>query len=327
MISQKRLCFGLLLVISLVFGVCLPRANAQAKPALSTSHSIQPFLGRWDLTIKTPGLERPSWLELSERGGEIEGLMVGFWAHATPPSKIQIKDGEIEFLPPHDVGYDDSTVFKGKLAGGQLEGTVTSPKGVVWQWTGRRAPALARKSAAKWGKPIRLFNGKNLAGWRFLDPSRAKIWSVENGTLVKNGNGSELVTTATNFEDFKLHVEFNCGVMANSGVYLRGRYEVQIETDSAGESPNRQMGSIYGFLAPEPPLARTPNVWQTYDITLIGRTLTVVHDGLTAINHREIPGITGGALDSHEGLPGPIYLQGSEAGRVAFRNIVLTPAE
>jgi hypothetical protein len=115
--------------------------------------------------------------------------------------------------------------------------------------------------------------------------------------------------------------------MANSGVYLRGRYEVQIETNSAQEPPNRRLGSIYGYIAPKPPLPATPNVWQTYDITLVGRTVTIVHNGRTIIDHREIAGVTGGALDTDEGSPGPIYLQGAEDGRVAFRNIVITPAE
>jgi hypothetical protein len=69
-----------------------------------------------------------------------------------------------------------------------------------------------------------------------------------------------------------------------------------------------------------------PDKWQSFDITLIGRMVTVVANGKTIISNQEIPGITGGALDSKEGEPGPIYLQGDH-GPVAYRNIVLTPAE
>lgn len=326
MIKHGKLCFVLLLAALLTPCLSPERTDAQAMHSPSESNSIRPYLGRWDLTVKTPSQIRPSWIELSEQGGRLEGLVVGFWAHATPTGKVEFRDGEIEFTAPKGVGFDDGTVLQGKLVGGRLIGTAKSPKGVVWRWTGRRAPALAQKSVSKWGKPIRMFNGKNFSGWRFLDPSKAGVWKVEDGTLVKNGNGSEIVSIPK-FKNFKLHVEYNCGPMANSGVFLRGRYEVQIETDSASDPPNRRMGAVYGFLAPNPPLPRTPNVWQTYDITLVGRTLTVVHDGQTVINHREIPGITGGALDSNEGQPGPIYLQGSERGRVAFRNIIITPAE
>jgi hypothetical protein len=128
------------------------------------------------------------------------------------------------------------------------------------------------------------------------------------------------------FEDFKLHIEFMCAPGSNSGVYLRGRYEVQIEDDPDPEPANWRTGSIYGFLAPSPPAPRKPAEWHAFDLTLIGRRVTVVLDGRTIVADQEIPGITGGALDSHEALPGPIYLQGSEQGRVSFRNIVVRRA-
>jgi len=173
---------------------------------------------------------------------------------------------------------------------------------------------------------VQLFNGKDLAGWREDKPGPSPAWKVENGVLISPGNGPELISR-TSFQDFKLHIEFNCGRNANSGVYLRGRYEVQIEDNSMQEPPSHHTGGVYGFLAPTPELPRRPGVWQSFDITLIGRTITVVQNGHTIIDQKEIPGITGGALDSHEGLPGPIYLQGSEDGHVSFRNIVVTPAK
>jgi hypothetical protein len=149
-------------------------------------------------------------------------------------------------------------------------------------------------------------------------------WTVQDGTLVSPGNGPELIS-GTGVQDFKLHIEFNCGKNSNSGVYLRGRYEVQIETESEAEPPSHHTGGVYGFIAPSPELPRQADVWQTFDITMIGRRVTVVQNGKTIIDRQEIPGITGGALNSREGLAGPIYLQGSEKGHVAFRNIVLTP--
>lgn len=144
--------------------------------------------------------------------------------------------------------------------------------------------------------------------------------------MVSPGNGPEIISDRK-FGDFKLHVEFNCGKNSNSGVYLRGRYEVQIETESESEPPSHHTGGVYGFLAPTPELPRTPDKWQTFDITLIGRHVTVVQNGTTIIDDKEIPGLTGGALDSREGLPGPVYLQGSEKGHVQFRRITITPAK
>ena len=177
-------------------------------------------------------------------------------------------------------------------------------------------------SAADW---VSLFNGKDLSGWKMDKPGPPE-WTVQNGTLVSPGNGPELVSEAK-FQNFKLHVEFNCGVNSNSGIYLRGRYEVQIETESESEPPSHHTGGVYGFLAPTPEQPRAPDTWQTFDITLIGRRVTAIQNGKTIIDNQEIPGITGGAVDSREESPGPIYLQGSEKGHVAFRNMVITPAK
>ena len=325
--NHRWLRLALLLTILLPLGGYSGGWKSQTGTSPSASGAIEPFLGRWDLTIKTPRGELPSWIEVSEEQGQPKVLMVGVSDHATPLAKVELKQGQLEFLSPKgEEGFAEDTLFKGKLADGQLVGTTSSARGASWRWTGQRAPSLKREGVPKWGKPITLFNGKDFAGWRFSDPRRASSWTVEDGTLVSNGNGPEIITTSK-FEDFKLHVEFNCGPKSNSGVYLRGRYEVQIETDSAEEPPSHHTGGVYGFIAPTPEQPRTSGVWQTFDITLVGRTVTVVQDGQTIIDHQEIPGITGGALDSHEGLPGPIYLQGSEEGRVAFRNIVITPAE
>lgn len=301
--------------------------NSQAGAPSSPSAAIKPFLGRWDLSLKAEKGELPSWIEVSEEHGHLKVVMVGVTDHATELKKVDFKDGEISFLSPKgEEGFNEDTLFTGRLTGGQLVGTTSSPNGTSWHWTGRRAPTLKRNVAPKWGKPITLFNGKDFNGWRFSETGLAPHWTVEDGTLVNHGNGADIITTSK-FEDFKLHLEFECGPKSNSGVYLRGRYEVQIETDSAAEPPSHHTGGVYGFLAPMPELPRKAGVWQSFDITFVGRTVTIVQNGQTVIDRREIPGITGGALDSHEESPGPIYLQGSEAGRVAFRNIEITAAE
>jgi hypothetical protein len=325
--KTRVLCCAVLLVALGPLEAYPGSRNTHAGPSPNAAEATQEFLGRWDLSLKTPKGELPSWIEVSEEQGRLKVVMVGVSDHATELKKVDFKNGEIEFLSPkEEEGFSEDTLFKGKLAGGQLVGTASTPNGTSWPWTGRRAPTLGRNAAPKWGKPVTLFNGKDFSGWRFSDASGAKSWTVEDGTLVNHGPGADIITTAK-FGDFKLHLEFECGPMSNSGVYLRGRYEVQIETDSAEEPPSHHTGGVYGFLAPTPELPRKAGIWQSLDITLVGRTVTVVQNGKTVIDHKEIPGITGGALDSHEELPGPIYLQGSEKGRVAFRNIVITPAE
>ena len=298
--------------------------SEQHSSAETTTVSAQSFLGRWDLTLKTPSREYPSWLEITQESGQLKALLVSRWGHARPLPKIELSNGQITFVSPKDEeDRKDDMVFVGTLSGQKLSGTTSGQDGTPWQWTGERAPDLKRRAEPTWGKPTSLFNGKDLSGWRPSDPNATATWKVENGTLVSPGHGPDLITDAR-FEDFKLHVEFNCAPKSNSGVYLRGRYEVQIEDDPVPEGPTMRTGSVYGFLAASPEQPRRPGEWQTYDITLVGRVVTVVQNGQTIIDKQEIPGITGGALDSHEGLPGPIYLQGSEDGHVAFRNITIT---
>ena len=289
--------------------------------------ATQPYLGRWDLTLHTPARDYSSWLDIEQQGGALQVRMVGRWGHARWLPRAAIANGRISFLSPREeegrAEADGDMAFEGERLGDELIGTTGGPKGEIWTWRAERAPAMRRAQILRRGDPIRLFNGKDIAGW-IMGNAAAKPWRVTDGTLVSSGGGADLQTVAA-FSDFSLHVEFNCAPGSNSGVYLRGRYEVQIEDDAVPEGPNERTGSIYGFIAPAVPASRTPGVWHAYDITLLGRRVTVILDGTVLIDNEEIPGITGGALDSHEGLPGPILLQGSEMGQVAYRNIVLTP--
>jgi hypothetical protein len=324
--SQRQMKRGGLALVSLILMLLMfsLRGYSESKPA--DTPSAQSFLGRWDLTLKTPQREYPSWLEITQEDGIFKARMVSRWGHARPLPKIEISHARIMFVSPkEEEERKDDMIFEGKLSGKILVGTTTGPDGTPWQWTGERAPSLKRKNPPNWGKPTQLFNGKDLSGWKMSEPNPKVSWTIENGTLVSPGRGPELISDAK-FEDFKLHIEFNCGPGANSGIYLRGRYELQIEDDPEPEAPTMRTGGVYGFLAPSPEQPRRPGEWQTYDITLIGRVVTVAQNGKTIIDRQEIPGITGGALDSHEGLPGPIYLQGSEAGHASFRNITITPA-
>jgi hypothetical protein len=309
---------------SLCICVCIAGTFASMVSAESPENGL---LGRWDLTITSPKGELPSWIEISNEEGNPKLVMVGVTDHATPLQKFEIKNTEIQFVSPKgEEGFPNDMLFKGTLAGQKLEGTVSDSVGDSWHWTGVRAPRLLRQGATQWEAPIKLFNGKDLNGWHLLDHTKAGTWKVENGMLVSTGRGTELISDSK-FEDFKLHVEFKCGPSSNSGVFLRGRYEVQVETDSIAEPNSHHTGGVYGFLDPTPEQPRKADIWQTFDITFEGRKITVVQNGVTIIDNREIPGITGGALDSHEALPGPIYLQGTEEGTVVYKSIILTPGK
>jgi hypothetical protein len=272
-------------------------ANSKDKKSEKDSASAEAFLGRWDLTLKAPDREYPSWLEVSLDGGQLKAQMVGRWGNARPLPRVEISNGTLTFVSPKEEESSKSDmVFEAKLVGKGLAGTVNGQNDGTWTWTGERAASLKKSGTPKWGKPVELFNGKDLTGWKLDKENPALTWKVEDGTLVSPGHGPELINTSQ-FGDFKLHIEFNCGPGANSGIYLRGRYEVQVETDSVEEPSSHHTGGVYGFLAPVPEPPRKPGEWQSFDITLIGHVVGSL-GRLTEHLPSELPGLP----DWHEEL-------------------------
>jgi len=296
--------------------------------------SLDDFTGRWDLTVQTADGSHPSWLEANKDGEGLSGRFVGRVGHARPVSDITVEGSTLRFtLPKQYEEMDSDLSFTAELANGSLSGTTNAnaPAGTELSWTGVRAPELPARESVEWGKTRALFNGEDLSGWRLMDPAQDQFWKVVDGILVNDvkdegdvGEGTGLITEET-FGDFKLHLEFKYPKGSNSGIYLRGRYEVQIQDDYGKEPGNRYMPGVYGFLTPTENAARKAGEWQTMDITLVGRHVTVALNGTVVIDQQEIPGPTGGALESNEGDPGPLFIQGDH-GPIQFRKVEITPA-
>jgi hypothetical protein len=284
-----------------------------------------PLLGRWDLTVEAQDGSYPSWLEVRLRTEtELMGRFVGRFGSSRHVTRLTYDAGRLEFeIPVQYERQSDDLRFEGTLAGDVLEGTTTDQDGGTLRWTGRRAPALRPGSAPVWAEPVALFNGRDLSGWRGRNAAQTDCWRVASGVLSATPPCVDLVTERT-FDDFMLHAELRYPQGSNSGVYLRGRYEVQIQDDAGKALDPLRMGGVYGFLAPAVDAARMAGEWQSLDVTLIGRRVTVTLNGVTIIENREIPGITGGALDSDEAAAGPLMLQGDH-GPIEFRSITLTP--
>lgn len=291
-------------------------------------HAIQQppppaVIGRWDISIEGSSGSYPSWLEVRRSGNRtLVGQFVGQTGSARPISRLEFANNLLKFsIPPQWEEGDNDLRFEARLENDRLSGWMTTAAGARLRWTAARAPTLRRTVEPTWGTPIPLFNARDLTGWQAIGTNN---WTVIGGVLTNTKAGGNLVTQQR-FTDFKLHVEFRYPPGGNSGIYLRGRHEVQIEDNPGPEPASDHLGGIYGFLEPNEKVARKPGEWQTFDITLVGRLVTVVLNGKAIIDRRPIPGITGGALDSDEGAPGPLMLQGDH-GPVEFRNIILTPA-
>jgi Domain of Unknown Function (DUF1080) len=305
----------------LLLAITLPPTSMTESASVAVNEKM---MGRWDISISTPEGTKPSWLEIEHSGRDATiGRFVGVVGSARPISVIGASGDSLSFTIPHQWENGDGDLsVRGRVQGDGLVGSMTFPDEKTYSWTAVRAPRLERHSTPSWGAPIKLLHANDLGGWHPSGPTNQ--WTVTNGVLSSPRSGSNLITDRA-FGDFKLHVEFMYPKESNSGVYLRGRHEVQIQDDYGNDPWNDRFSAIYGFISPTRIAAKPAGQWNSYDITLVGRMVTVVANGEQVICNQEIPGITGGALDSNEGAPGPIFLQGDH-GPVQYRNIVITPA-
>lgn len=290
--------------------------------------AANPFVGDWALTTEDGGAV---WLGVEEKAGQLAAALMWKAGFVREAQKTELRDGRL-FI---EAGRGGNTVdrFVAAIEGGTLTLRQQTPS--VMQATGKRqpplppAPDLAR---VRWGTPVKLFNGKDLSGWRLTDPSPKNGWSVEDGVLINRtpdrratppvhyGN----LRTEREFEDFKLTLDFRVPPAGNSGIYLRGIYEVQLSPRGEGEPDTRSAGAIFSRIAPSSDAARPAGEWQSCAVTLVDRHVTVVLNGVTVIRNQPLRGCTGGALWSDVQRPGPIYLQGDHTD-VEFRNVVLRP--
>ena len=266
-------------------------------------------------------------MELTDNGGKIEGRIQPRGGAWHPIADAHMESGKLIVAVRATIrNWELTSPSSDKLTGIEKHGDADGPK-----LAGVKAPSLDRPMPKKWTKPRPLFDGKDLKGWEPIGNVENNKWVARNGELVNDnpevpgqrGHGAANIMTTEKFQDFKLHIEVNCPEGGNSGIYLRGRYEVQVGTEG-GKLPSHEMGAIYSWYPPPQGSENGLGKWTTFDVTLVGRHVTVLRDGKMYHDNVEIPGPTGGALDSNEAEPGPFYLQGDHHGVIAYRNITIS---
>jgi len=288
------------------------------------------FNGRWDILVTDEPRARAWWMEISGAGTpEIKGKFIGFpGGDLNDIPQPAIQDGWLHFgfdYKDPKTGKPMHREYQAKYREHRLFGAMRASDGETLQWVAKRAPEITEKDDGTWrdGTPVELFNHKDLSGWRGLIPNLPLGWKAQDGIMANTAGANNLVSDAT-FWNFKLHVEYRVGEHSNSGIGLRGRYEVQILEDY-GKPPNlHSNGALYSRIAPSVNASKPAGEWQAYDIRLVGREVTVVLNDKKVIDKQEIEGLTAIAASPDESKPGPILLQGDH-GPVEFRNIVLTP--
>jgi hypothetical protein len=310
-----------MLTVSLILAGALA---AQEPPKMPAGDG---YVGRWNVRITdAEDTFASGGFQIAKNDGALSAGVVWRWGSYLRAKSVQMKDGTLVVVREETAGKPDT--FEMRLEGDTLKGKVTYPDGKVHHFEGKRAPLLLSTKAPAWDAPVTMFDGKTLAGWKLRDVKKKNGWAVVNGELaVVNPKDNADLVSERSFQDMKLHIEFNVEPKSNSGVYLRGRYEVQIldNPDPKTALDSHGCGGVYSRIAPKVVAAKPAGEWQTYDITFVGRQITVVLNGTTIVDG-VVEGITGGALNPFEGEPGPLMLQGDH-GKVRFRNVVVTPAK
>lgn len=281
-----------------------------------------PAAGRWDLVASSGSSSHPMWLEVTA-DPTLGGRLQGGWGHALPLQGVRFDGKVLSFPMPSEQPVTNPSRFTARINGDALTGEIVTPSGAITHITGSRAPSLARTYTPEWDAPIDLL-ADGLSGWEPRGGGKSG-WSYVGGILTNTPPSVDLLSKQR-FVDFRLEIEARLPPKGNSGIYLRGRHEVQVQDDYGKPPCNRCNGGVYGQLTPTSNPATPAGEWQRYEITFVGRRLTVVLNGVAIIDRQEVPGITGGAIDSNEAAPGPLMLQGDHSG-VEYRHIRIYPAK
>ena len=249
--------------------------------------------------------------------------------------KRLIRVGEPEYPGGPPTGDRVKIHHEGVLKKDRLLIKYSLPNGKEYGYEGKRVgqlPTRPNLELLKFGKPIVLFNGVDLKGWEPVNRSQKNGWEVVDGELRNTTPKTDFspystfgnLRTTSKFTDFNLKIDFNVPKGGNSGIYLRGVYEVQVVDRDSRMQGIQGVGSVFGRISPLDNSGKPGGEWNSYDITLVDRHVTVILNDKKVIDNQPIEGCTNGALSPFEDLPGPIFLQGDHTS-VAYRNIVLTP--
>jgi hypothetical protein len=290
----------------------------------SSSAQQNPYLGRWNLTPAGADARGAYWLEIKEDGGKLTGMFLNRGGHPLPLGTVKVENGELFFqMAPTQRGA--APEFRARINGDKLAGTIKNPAGTT-EFVGARPPkwpAANANAAHKFGKPVALFDGKSMDAWDVTDKGRPMGWSVVDGTMTNNPKANNLVSKQK-FQDYKIHAEYKLEPNSNSGIYIRGRYELQVLDDFGKESHNRSHMSVYGWHKPLVNASKPVGEWQTMEATVVANKVTVVLNGQKVQDNVTLEAVTGGALDANEAEPGPVMIQGDHE-KVTYRNITVTP--
>jgi hypothetical protein len=312
-------------IAALALGLAVATAIAQQNP----------YLGRWNIQGTGENSNYVYWLEVKQDGGKLSGMFLNRGGHPLEVPVIKVENGELVFQP--DGGQrGPGPEYRLRAQGNKLTGSVKLGDRTV-QLAGARPPKWDHYDANaphKFGTPVALFDGKTMDAWDIQNKDRPMKWTIENGAMTNDPPGSNNLVSKQKFQDFKIQAEYKLDTphpnarggmtKANSGIYLRGRYELQVLDDYGDKPFERGHMSVYGWHTPTSNASKPAGEWQSMEATVVGNKVTVLLNGTKVQDNVTLEAITGGALDANESEPGPIMLQGDHE-KVWYRKVTVTP--
>lgn len=307
-----------------------------------------PLEGAWAFALPD---DRPAWLRIvrhdDDATSEFTAELLWSVGSARPVKNVVVEGNTIRFtraikwLPYGDPKQRQriTSPFVGRVDGDLLrlsfqhesESNVVESIEII----GKRLPPIPARpnlSMVQFGKPIPLFDGVSLAGWKLSDSNKINGWSALDGALSNATPKTDFgaygaygnLQTVRTFGDFRLSLEYNVPKGGNSGVYLRGMYEAQVVDRDSRMQGIQGPGAIFGRIEPSMNAGRPGGEWNRYVLTLVDRHVTVELNGRTVIDNQPLIGCTGGGLSADDSSPGPLLLQGDHTS-VAYRNVMIEP--
>lgn len=312
--------------------VVLVASAAAVAPVVLAQAS--PFVGSWNMVGTGPDTSFVYWLEVKEENGQLTGRFLNRVGSPVNLGMVKVEGGELVFQggrPDRLTGPE----FRARLEGGRLVGRHTLRTGGrgdtpvterVVNWVGARRPtfpASDANAAHKYGTPAVLFDGSSMDAFGVQHADRPLNWAVTDGLLMNTPPSNNLVSKQK-FGDFRVELEYRLQKDSNSGLYLRGRYELQLLDDFGKPTNINGHASVYGRVVPLVNASKPVNEWQQLTAVLVGNRVTVTLNGQKMHDNVAIDGITGGALDNDELAPGPIMIQGDHS-LIHIRKLTVTP--
>lgn len=310
--------------------LCLLSLAVVVAACCAHAQETDPFMGNWEGKFKKGEVVTAQILAMGR--DQYKAIIA-----VSPTDKVSItgelKNGKVAFSGEQDLAGKKASI---KLAVDKdsAKGKISGKGAFTLQHVFVKLPTMGAQPPAG---AVVLFDGKNFDAWQ---PTK---WALADGAMEVRKSAN--LVSKQEFGDQKIHLEFRSPLMAsdrgqkrgNSGVYVQGRYEIQVLDSFGLPIRDNECGGIYKKATPKANACLPPTEWQTYDITFhapkfddagkktANATISVAQNGILIHDNATLDGATPGGVSLEEAKAGPLLLQDHNGDKVQYRNIWILP--